>query len=299
MTALPQFVIITTMIIVDFNALAMAVLFTEASGKTPEPNLFKHMILNSIRMYNLKFREEYGEMVIATDHRSWRKDAYKYYKAGRAKSKDESPIDFDAVFEILDRLKLDIAENFPFKIINLYGAEADDIMFVLSKHCSPEKVMIVSSDKDFIQLHSERVKQFSPYHKKELRDKDPVAYLQEQIIRGDASDGVPNILSADDTFVTEGVRQRPITKKKVLEWTSVSDPTLLMDDQIKKNYERNKLMIDLSMSPPDLQQSIINQYESQKPQNRVLNYFIKNRMKMLIECVSDFTNKSIKQNTVI
>ena len=133
----------------------------------------------------------------------------------------------------------------------MQGAEADDIIAVLAKNID-EKMMIVSGDKDFIQLHKyKQVRPSSPILKKIVNRKDPIDYIKVNILKGDSSDGIPNVLSNDNVFV-EGLRQRPLSKKKIAEWAGPLCEQFLPSDEAKRNYQRNKKLIDLKESPDEL-----------------------------------------------
>jgi len=288
------------MILVDYMSVAMSVLFTQMSNQDIEPRLLKHMILNTLRTYNVKFREEYGEFVLATDNRSWRKDVYAEYKAGRSTSREESGVDWKTFFEILNSLKEDINEHFPWRVVSVVGAEADDVIASLVIHESqkfgkPEPIMIVSSDKDFIQLQVHKnVKQFSPMLKKMIQDKNPRAYLREHILTGDGGDGVPNVLSPDNTFVA-GLRQRPLLKKRKEPWMAADESELerLMDEETYRNYQRNKRLIDLNEIPRELYDRILATYDAAPVKSALLSYFVSSRLSRLIECCSDFQTRQI------
>jgi len=181
-----------------------------------EEDAVRHMILNSIRMYRSKFIEEYGEVVLAYDSRHyWRKEYFPEYKASRKKGRETDDKDWNKIFEVLNNIKSELKNIFPYKFLEVYGAEADDIIAVLAKKYQNEKVMIVSGDKDFIQLQKyKNVKQYSPTQKKYVSGIDPYTYIKEHVLRGDKGDGVPNVLSPDQTFVNE-IRQKPLSKKKM------------------------------------------------------------------------------------
>lgn len=280
------------MIIIDYNGIAIGNIITQKLNI--DEDLIRHMILNTIRMYNKKFRDKYGQVVIACDSSSWRKEYYPAYKFKRKSGREESSIDWDEIFRIINQVREDIASNFPYKVIQAQSAEADDIIGTLvaetqefGKH---EDVMIVSADKDFIQLQKyENVRQFSSMTKKFIEDKNPRTYLFEHICKGDSGDGVPNILSPDNTFV-DGIRQSPMTKKKIASYIESDNLEETMGKDIYRNYIRNKKLIDLGEIPEDIKQSIINIYDNTKPPHKmkVLNYLIKNRMKMLIESIEEF-----------
>jgi len=261
-----------------------------------DENLGRHMILNSLRMYKSKFSKDYGELVIATDTRSWRKEVFPQYKYKRKVAKEESKdkIDWDNVFNIMNIIKEDLVQHFPYKVISVQGAESDDIIGILSMNTQEfgqhEDVMIVASDKDMLQLtRFNNVKQYSPYTKKEVKTDDPVQYLFEHIMKGDGGDGIPNILSGDDTFV-DNIRQRPVTRKKLELWHTASDLQSVMSVEEYRNYCRNKRLIDFNEIPETLAEQILEAYEKayQAPKSKILNYLIKHRCKELIKLASDF-----------
>ena len=262
-----------------------------------DENLIRHMVLNSIRMYNVKFKNEYGEMIICADDRKyWRRDIFPYYKASRKKDREASPFDWNLIFETLNKIRDELRNTFPYPVLQVNKTEADDIIGTLChKHgvdlmnSSTEKILILSSDKDFMQLQKfSNVEQFSPAAKKFLRTNEPDKFLREHIIKGDRGDGIPNILSSDDTFVTEK-RQKPVTEKKLNIWVA-EEPVQFCDSLMLRNFKRNESLIDLSKIPVEYQQKILDAYES-APRNgrdKLLNYFIKNRMKQLMEHIQEF-----------
>jgi len=280
-------------IILDFNGIAISGVITQKLEVNED--LIRHMILNSIRMYNKKFRDEYGQMVIACDNSTWRRDYFPNYKYKRRESREQSTMDWTEIFRIITSVREDLKEHFPYKVISVAKAEADDIIGTLvletQEFGKNEPVMIVSADKDFVQLHKfNNVKQYSPMLKKFMVEKNPRTFLMEHIFKGDSGDGVPNILSPDNTFV-DSIRQSPVTKKKIDAWLEgIDNLESVMDSDTYRNYVRNKKLIDLTETPEVVKQEIINNYESQSVthKSRVLNYLIKKRCKMLIECVGDF-----------
>ena len=283
------------MILIDYSQIAISNIIVQ---KLNDENMIRHMILNSIRMYNKRYRDEYGQMVICADGmNTWRKDFYPFYKANRKKNRDESSQDWTEIFRILHLVRDEIRDYLPYKVIHMEGVEADDIIGTLTMQTQEfgmgEPVMIISSDKDFIQLQKfNNVKQFSPIQKKLVTDPNPRMYLFNHVMRGDSGDGIPNVLSPDDTFVTER-QQTPLRKTKIAEWLDQSDNLRdVMDEEIYRNYQRNKKLIDLTDIPEDVQQNIINNFNGQTktPNMKVLNYLIKKRCNNLIEVVEEFYN---------
>ena len=283
-----------TMILIDFNQIALSNIFVQ---KLNEENMIRHMILNSLRMYNKKYRNEYGNMVICCDApNTWRKDYFPYYKANRKKNRDSSDMDWPEIFRILNLVREEISENLPYKLLQIEGCEADDIIAGLALETQEfgkdEKVMIISSDKDYIQLQRfNNIQQFSPMQKKVVTDKNPRKYLFEHVIKGDTGDGIPNILSSDDCLASDGKRQTPVTKKKIDMWLeNAEDLKSVMDDETYRNYQRNKTLIDLTEIPESVKQEIINTFnETKVPMKmKVLNYLIKKRCNLLIDSVEEF-----------
>lgn len=285
------------MIIVDLNQVMLSNLLMQLGNHTNaqlEENMVRHMILNSIRSYRVKFGAEYGELVIACDNTNiWRKKVYPYYKANRKKNLEKSEMDWKAIFDCLSKIRSELKEYFPYKVIDVESAEADDVIGTLvnkfgSELNTGEKILVLSGDKDFIQLHTyANVSQYDPTRKKWIKNSDPVRYLKEHILKGDSGDGVPNVLSDDDTFVTNK-RQKPMTVKRIEEFLK-QDPNLY-DGKVFKNWQRNKELIDLTNTPDYIKEQVLTQFNEQSGKNRskLLNYFIANKMKHLIEHLSEF-----------
>ena len=279
------------MILLDYNAIAIGNVAVQKLAA--DEGLIRHMILNSIRMYRQKFHKEYGEMVIVADGmNNWRKEAFPQYKAARRKKRDESTIDWQEVFRIINMVREEIQENFPYKVMHEDGCEADDVIAQLAietqefgKH---EPVMIVSADGDFKQLQVyKNVKQFSPLLKKFVVEKNPRTYLAEHILKGDTGDGVPNVLSDDNVFI-DGRRQGILSAKKK---AALLDDPRALGDEIYRNYQRNQQLIDLTNCPKSVKESIINNFEQQDPwgnRPKVFPYLVQKRCKLLIECVGEF-----------
>ena len=261
-------------------------------------DLVRHMVLNSLRAHNKKFRKEYGDMVIACDSKNvWRREIFPNYKAGRKANRAKSEHDWDAIFSMLATIKNEIKTFLPYKVIELETAEADDIIATLVRRSKriiqPEhkrNVLILSGAKDFIQLHGPNVKQYNPVLNKFVgKGENPSLYIKEHIFKGDRSDGIPNILSDDNVFI-EGRRQKPLSKKKINSW--VDDvwfyPHFTEEEQ--KNYDRNRKLIDLSCIPQELEDKINNEFNEVKVASRdkILGYFINKKLKTLIEVIDEF-----------
>ena len=281
------------MILIDYSGIAISNIF--AQKVTVSEDMVRHMILNSLRMYNLKYRKEYGTMVLACDGGSWRKQIYPQYKANRKTSRDASGLDWQEFFRILGMVRDEVKEHLPYKVVHIQGIEADDVIGALTEKTQNfgenEPVMIISADKDFIQLQQySNVRQFSPMTKAFVKEKDATQYLFEHIIRGDSGDGIPNVLSPDNTFVDK-IRQKPISAKKIEQWgASRNALDKVMDEATYRNFQRNQALIDLSKVPQDKKALIINTFESVKPNSNTLNYLISKRCTQLIECAEEFNS---------
>lgn len=285
------------MILIDLNQVLLSGIMAQlASQKNVklEESLVRHMVLNVIRTHTNKFKE-YGEVVLCCDNRNyWRKTVFPFYKAGRKKAREKSDLDWHLIFDILSKLKIELKENFPYKVIDVDGAEADDVIGTLVPYkIMHENILILSSDGDFLQLQAYnanskfKLKQYNPSLKKYVVSDNPMLDLKEKIIKGDKGDGIPNILSSSDCFVLEK-RQTPITKGKLEKF--LSEHYTQYESMASTGFTRNQLLIDLSLIPGDIKQKIINTYEETKPASRskLLNYFIENRLKNLMDVIEEF-----------
>lgn len=282
------------MIIFDFNQVAISNLMEQiGSSKVPvEESLVRHMILNTIRTYVKKFKSTHGpEVIIACDSKNyWRRGIFPHYKAGRKKARESSGHDWITIFECLNKIREEMKLYSPYKVIEVDTCEADDIIAVLvQKYSATQKVMILSSDKDFAQLQRfPNVEQYSPILKKFIKEPFPLVQLKQLIIRGDKGDGIPNILSADDVFVT-GARQRSITEAKIIKWIN-QDANDFCEGEMLRNYARNEYLIDLTKIPKNLQEKILSKYEETQGKSKqvFMNYMIENRLKNLLEIIDEF-----------
>lgn len=283
------------MIIVDLNQVMLSNLLMQLGNHTNaqiEENMVRHMILNSLRSYRTKFCAEYGELVIACDNTNyWRRQYFPYYKANRKKAQEKSDMDWRAVFDCMNKIRSELKEYFPYKVIDIESAEADDVIGTLVQlhgNDTNTPILIMSGDKDFIQLHRfSNVKQYDPTRKKWITHNNPDQYLKEHILKGDAGDGVPNILSSDNCFVV-GERQRPLTAKKLEHYIKITPND--METSIARNYFRNEKLIDLTQTPDELRVKILDSYNSQnnKDRSKLMNYFIANKLRNLTEHIGEF-----------
>jgi hypothetical protein len=291
------------MFIVDLQQVMIASIMMQLgfSGGTVELPMLKHMVLNSLRSYRQKYGADYGEMIIATDTgSSWRRGRFAYYKANRKKDRDNSTLDWDSILNGLHEVRNDLREYFPYRLIEVDTAEADDVIGTLvyefgdssemPHFAEHEKILILSGDKDFKQLQTfSNVEQYDPVRKKKVVENNPRDYLIEHIIRGDGSDGVPNVFSSDDSIVMK-TRQSAITQKRLASLMGQARSGQFDDERVKRNYIRNTYMIDLQHTPQHLKEEIMKQYHSQsdKGRDKIFTYLMKNRMKHLMEFANEF-----------
>ena len=283
------------MIIVDLSQVMISNLMVQLGNHTNaeiEEDLLRHMVLNSIRSYNQKFKNEYGEMIIACDAgNNWRRQIFPYYKANRRKNREKSELNWTQIFDTLSKVREELKEFFPYRVIQIDGAEADDIIGTLADKFgnTSEKILIMSGDKDFVQLQRYmNVKQYDPVQKKWRTTNDPDRFMKEHIMRGDTGDGVPNFLSADNTFVV-GARQKPLSQKKLDAWIHM-DPREFCDENMLRGYMRNQQLVDLTFIPENLREQVMVEYEAQagKGRSKLFNYFIEKRLKNLLESINEF-----------
>ena len=276
------------MILIDFSQTIIAGLMAQLKVNDGEmsEDLLRHMIINSLRNYQKRYAEEYGEMVLCTDAANpWRRDFYPNYKANRKKARDNDDMDWTLIFDTLHKVKMEIKENFPYRYMYVENAEADDIIAVLCK-TTDEKVLIVSGDKDFQQLHKyDYVKQWSPNLNQFVVQDRPEEFLKEHTLRGDKSDGIPNILSNDNCMV-EGIRQTPLRKPV---FDAYMRMTIESDDKYYRNYLRNQTLIDFDFIPEDVESRILQEYEkTEVVQGKVFDYLRTHRLDDLLTNVEDF-----------
>ena len=214
----------------------------------------------------------------------------------RKKKRDSDDIDWKSVFENFNEIIQTIEENFPYKTLRVDKSEADDIIAVSVKNFrknSNEPILIISSDKDFMQLKKHgNVKQYCPRTKKYINEVTDLEVIQdnllEHIITGDTSDGIPNVFSDDDTFVNEDKKQNRATKKRVDD----------IKNEIKSNninkyssaISRNTVLIDLDRIPEDVERKILEHINIDRKGNmqKCFSYLLKNHYKELIKKIDDF-----------
>lgn len=254
-----------------------------------DENYIRTLLINSLRGYNKKYKRDYGDLVICCDGwKSWRHSVFPYYKAKRKDDREESKIDWKKLYEITGKIEKEIKSIFPYKFIRVNTAEGDDVIgaIVLNRKLG-EKFMIISSDKDFIQLHNDCVQQYSPRTKKLIKS-DTRFYLKEHIIRGDRSDGIPNFRSPEDCFVKK-IKQNTISKKNLEKWLKEKPESFCTEEELSR-YKTNSILIDLNFIPEELKTKIVQEYKkpAEGERSKILSYLISNNLDLLIENLGDF-----------
>jgi len=257
-----------------------------------EEALIRHMVLNSLRSYVRQFKSKYGEIIIACDSKKyWRREVFPFYKSNRKKDREKSEFDWTIIFETLNKIRDELKEHFPYKVIDVEGAEADDVIGVLAPRlATSSEVLILSSDKDFVQLQKyKNVTQYSPILKKFIQIEDPTRYVKEHIIKGDRGDGIPNFLSADNIFALGG-RQKSINTNKLNEWLMQSPEEFCTNEILLRGYKRNQMLVDLDYIPENIKKAIVDTFDNTKvgSKQKLLNYFIEKKLKNLIEVLDEF-----------
>ena len=282
------------MILVDNSQIIMSSIFAQHKNvEDVSEDLVRHMVLNTYRMYRKKFGSEYGELVICEDGgASWRREFFPLYKARRREDRKEDPQKWERFYGMINTVRAEVAEHFPYRCIHVLKCEADDVIaYLVKRYAQTEKILILSGDKDFGQLQVfPNVKQYSPMQKKFVVVDNPQEFLLEHIVRGDTSDGVPNVLSDDDAFMAEDKRQKPITQKRLNEILQPYRQSRKVDDKYAANWNRNKTLIDLLQIPQQYEERI--EVEWNKPftpsRGKILNYMIEKGLRNLIGDIQDF-----------
>ena len=288
------------MILIDYSQIAISNIAVQLAMSKDKnvlsPSMVRHMVLNSIRGFVHRFKNDYpGEVVLCIDGPApWRRDIFEHYKAKRREGSDESATDCETVLRLIHTIKEEIKDNFPYKVVQLDNVEADDIIAVVCKKEHKQKILIISGDKDFQQLQKyPNITQYAPIQKKFIETENPQEYIWEHILRGDTSDGIPNFLSPDDTFVNK-IKQKPIMKKKLQYWIETlmkgGDAKDFCNEYHLRNFQRNQRLIDFDFIPDEKEDDIYNTFKNTTvaSRGRILTYLINNDLKELIGKIEEF-----------
>ncbi len=276
-------------ILVDANQIAISHLMVRNKIENGiNIDSVRKSIIRVIARIHRRFRQEYGDLVLCYDDKNyWRRDIFPFYKKNRKQERQNSKYDWDQVFSVLNTIRDEIKDHFPYQVLQVQNAEADDVIASLvhrySESSNPEPTLILSADKDFIQLHKYNfVNQYDPIRNKWIIHENPVQYLQEHIIKGDRSDGIPNILTCDDAIVT-GKPQKKMSKEKISSLASM-DPQEFTNFIRLRNWKRNSELIDFTKMPRQVFDRIITYVSRNKVRETInIEYFIEHNIQDLIE----------------
>ena len=276
------------MILVDATQVYMRALFSLQNDHKDVPeNKIRERILHILLGVRNQFAKKYGELLLIGDgQRVWRKDFYPHYKSSRKKKRKSSDVDWNLYFQYFNKIHNELEAVFPYICIRHQMAEGDDVIGIMANHLAPSNTMIISSDHDFIQLQVlPNVKQYDAGRRKYVTSDNPARHLVEKIFKGDAGDGVPNILSPDDIFLQDGVRQKPVTQKKINDWIENGIP-----NELQANYDRNQILVDLAETPEEIVEDVLKKFEAGTSGDRknILPYILGHKLKSLLEFVNDF-----------
>lgn len=278
-------------ILLDYSQVSIANLMQQDETDV-SVDLFRHMVLQSIKYYRTRFVSEYGEVIICCDSTNyWRKKLFPQYKINRKRTKQYQTRDWDMIFQCLNQVREELKETFPYIVLHVETTEADDIIAILCQ-MEQENNIIVSGDKDFLQLQKyEGVNQYSPNRRDMISVDNPEQFKRLHIMRGDSGDGVPNFLSPDNTFADK-LRQKPLSNKKLNEWSNL-DPEIFCDFEMMKGYKRNQQLVDLDCIPDVIKEMILTEYKYQLnngygDRSKLLPYFIEHQLKQLTEVIHEF-----------
>ena len=285
---------IILMILIDWTNVAITAIMARLYKKPVDEDIIRHGLMEALATIISMFSKTYttDEIIICTDNgSSWRKKIFKHYKSHRKADRQKDKERWDEIFVCLNKITEEVRENFPYKVVGIDHMEADDIIAAMTfKYSASNDILIVSNDKDFIQLQSKSVKQYSPMKRSFIKEINPDKYLYEHILKGDRGDSIPNFLSPEDCFVT-GVRQTSVHQKKIDEWFKKT-PAEVFDDEQLARYNTNKMLIDLTMIPQNHQDSIIENFKQIEKKDTgaygILKYLSEHNLINLTERVNDF-----------
>lgn len=276
--------------------------FKKGESTTKMGQIARHIFLNSILSYKKMWGGKCGNIIICCDGKhNWRKDVFPPYKGVRKANREASDTDWLSIFSILNEIKIELASIFPYKVIQADKAEGDDVIFTLSDYFaenefvvygleeSPQHVMNISSDHDFLQQYKHKnYAQWSPRIKKVI-PRPPKTFLIEKIITGDEGDGIPSVLMTDDFCMDKSKygRALPITKKVIEKYSNLSN----LNEFELARYKRNEQLISSEYVPHDIRDRIIRLYKmapDKADRQAIFEYCIKYNLRQHTPRVAEF-----------
>lgn len=259
-------------LLIDWSNLAMRNLLVMPYDPTDQVKFvsWKNMMLRSLKKI---FKEhEASKVIICLEgHGNWRKQYYPEYKANRVGAREASKIDFDAFFKAQDEFVGNLAallSNVQF--LRVPHAEADDLIGVITKKYPNWKITLISSDRDFYQLYKySNYRQYDAIKGKYIEVLDPINYLLEKIILGDAGDNVPKLKA--------GVG--PKTAEKIINSEEGLEEWLKLEN-LEAEFERNTTLISFDFIPEEVQNDITKAVDAWKgtkfKPSEMMNFLVKN-----------------------
>jgi len=291
-------------LLVDANNILYGIFFVEmklsAYGEGQENNfdLVTHIFLQKILRLKSEFKVKSMDVFLCFDHKNnWRKEIFPNYKESRARARRESDINYENFFKFLDVFQEELKENFPFFTFKKLRLEADDWIACFAEYFNKigEDTIVISTDKDFHQLQKfPHVRQYNHVKHEMFKDPDPKFSLQLKVLCGDSGDGIPNILSPDDVFITEGTRQKKFGEKKATAAILENKPIEVwaFENGHTVNYKRNNELINFEYIPEDIKEDIILEYVNYKKIGsdifKLNGYFKSRGLKALANRLSEF-----------
>ena len=282
-----------------------------------------HIMFNSI---NKCWREFDGNhIVLCLEGRSWRKDFYEPYKANRRVIMDSRSVreqeDDELYFEAYDDMIKFFSEKTNVSVVRCETAEADDMIATWIQQHPDDNHFIVSTDSDFYQLLAPNVTQYNGttdqvvtlegwkdlksgeevIDKKTKAPKTPIEpewVLFEKCVRGDSSD---NVFSAYPGARLKGTKNKTGMREAfddresggynfnnfmLQRWVDHEGD----EHRVRNDYERNRILIDLTMQPDEIKELCIqrmNEGKSNEPVQNIGIHFMKFCAKWNLQRMSD------------
>lgn len=276
------------MIIVDMSQIEHATAFVQhkLTGTDDKRRIEEGVFASLVHIHD-KLCPKYGNTIVACcDHKSpWRADFFAPYKAERKIRRAESGIDWRYVRTGFRACEDALHACTDVVVVRVQGAEGDDCISVVADRNQYDKdrmslgglaiggdepTVIVSSDKDYGQIPN--VDRFDP-RKGIFLPYNPQAALAAIVIDGDRTDGVPNVISDDDTFIVSGKRQNTMTavrrsKLEAMYYAGDFEDRPATKDLPATHWNRNRWLVDFKFIPPSVQSDIMDEFDAARTKKR-------------------------------
>lgn len=304
------------MILIDYSQFCRAAMYASKMENEADGPFMKYIIIKTLMSMNTKFRDKFGKLVICCDGRNyWRKEVFPPYKQKRREAQQESKMNEALFFEIKNELMNELGDNTPWHVVQIDRMEADDLIGT-SARVFDEPNVVISSDHDFKQLQMfDNVSQYCPRSHKFIEESNPDFYRFHHVMKGDAGDGIPNVLSDRDTFITEK-RQKPVAQKDINYLFGslindgpegfVSPVEIKVTPEIREwlnkkggseeRFYENLRLVDLTSLDKEvyvdcengIRETLEEQERKYKGSSQLMTYLSKNKMPSLLDNLNDF-----------